>query len=324
MRYWPDQVLLCEIFVSFQDKIYPMKNIYLLSLLSIFLLTGCNAPKAPQSSEKDEGFTFAFLTDIHLQPEKNAVAGFQKAIDTINLINPDFVLTGGDLIMDALDQTYGRSDSLYKLYNDVSGHLNMPVYNTVGNHEVYGWHRDQEGIEEHPEFGKKMYEEEIGERFYSFNHKGWHFIVLDAIYRGEDGHYMGKIDEEQIQWLKGDLQNVDAKMPIAISTHIPFITSSTQLSKGALAANSPGLIVTNSQDVLMLFWEHNLRLVLQGHLHFLEDIYVQNRIHFITAGAVCGRWWRNEPETLPVEGFMLLHLEGEEVEWEYVDYGWTP
>ena len=301
-----------------------MKNIGLLIALSLLLTTGCHSSKAPKDSKAESGFTFAFLTDIHLQPELNAVAGFQKAIDTINQIRPDFVLTGGDLVMDALNQTYGRADSLYRLYKDVSGHFNMPVYNTVGNHEVYAWHRNEAGIEQHPEFGKKMYEENIGERFYSFDHKGWHFIVLDAIYRGEDGHYMGKIDEEQIDWLKGDLQKVDAKTPIGISVHIPFITASTQLGRGSTVPNSEGIVITNSLDVLKLFMEHNLRLVLQGHLHFLEDIYIQNRIHFITAGAVSGRWWANKPESLPQEGFLLLHLDGEHVNWEYVDYGWTP
>jgi len=302
----------------------PMKNISFLITFSLLLLVGCNSSKAPKVSDTEEGFTFAFLTDIHLQPELNAVAGFQMAIDTINQIKPDFVLTGGDLVMDVLNQTYGRADSVYKLYKKISGGLSMPVYNTVGNHEVYGWHRDEAGIEVHPEFGKKMFEKEIGERFYSFDHKGWHFIVLDAIYRGENGHYMGKIDDEQIEWLKKDLLNVDAKTPIGMSVHIPFITSSTQLSRGSLAANSEGIVITNSLDVLKLFLEHNLRLVLQGHLHFLEDIYVQNQIHFITAGAVSGRWWANKPESLPQEGFLLLHLKGEEVDWGYVDYGWTP
>ncbi len=301
-----------------------MKNLSLLVLAFVLILSGCNAPNTPVAAEKEKGFTFAFLTDIHLQPELNAVAGFQMAIDTINIINPDFVLTGGDLVMDALNQSYGRVDSVYKLYKEVSGGLNMPVYNTVGNHEVYGWHRDEEGIEEHPEFGKKMFEKRMGERFYSFDHKGWHFIVLDAIFRGEDGHYMGKIDQEQIDWLKADLKKVDAKTPLAMSVHIPFITASTQLTEGSHASYPDGRVISNSLEVLTMFREHNLRLVLQGHLHFLEDIYVQNQVHFITAGAVCGRWWNNKPESLPQEGFMLLHLKGEKVDWEYVDYGWTP
>jgi len=201
-----------------------MKKSYLFLGVLLLILWGCG-PRADKSTPtEEEGFSFAFLTDIHLQPEKNAVAGFRQAIDTINRLNPDFVITGGDLVMDALDQTHGRVDSLYTLYKEVSSELNMPVYNSVGNHEVYGWHRDEEGIESNPDFGKKMFEKKMGERYYSFDHKGWHFIILDAIDRHEVGYYIGKIDQEQLEWLQGDLDKTDKATPIAITVHIPFIT----------------------------------------------------------------------------------------------------
>jgi Icc protein len=301
-----------------------MKRISVLLGLSILALWGCTM-QAPKTGEgKENGFTFAFLTDIHLQPELSAVQGFQKAIDTINVINPDFVLTGGDLVMDALDQTYGRADSLYKLYAEVSGGFNMPLYNTVGNHEVYGWHRNEKGIEDNPEFGKGMFEKRLGKRFYSFEHKGWHFMVLDAVYRSESGEYIGKIDEEQIAWIQEDLSKIDKKTPVAISVHIPFITVQTQLLEGPFVPTSRSLVINNSREVLQLFSDYNLKLVLQGHLHFLEDINVNDQVHFITGGAVCGRWWNNKPTTQPEEGFLLVHVDGEELEWEYVDYGWTP
>jgi len=301
-----------------------MKKSYLFLGLSLLFLMGCNPKSTKTEAIEEDGFSFAFLTDIHLQPEKNAVAGFRQAIDTINKLDPDFVITGGDLVMDALDQTYGRVDSLYTLYKEVSSELNMPVYNAVGNHEVYGWHRDEEGIESHPEFGKKMFESKMGERFYSFDHKNWHFIILDAIYRSEEGHYIGKIDQEQLEWLKGDIEKTDKQTPIAITVHIPFITSRTQLSQGALAANSEGGVITNSLEVLTLFLEHNLKLVLQGHLHYNEDLFVGNKVHFITGGAVSGRWWSNKPGEHPEEGFQMIHVKGDELSSEYIDFGWTP
>jgi len=301
-----------------------MKKSWFFLGLSFFILTGCNLQSDKTTKTEEEGFSFAFLTDIHLQPEKDAVTGFQQAIDSVNKLNPDFVITGGDLVMDALDQTYGRVDSLYNLYIEVSGELTMPVYNAVGNHEVYGWHRIEEGIESNPDFGKNMFEKKMGDRFYSFDHKSWHFIILDAIYRSEKGHYIGKIDNEQLNWLKGDLEKTDKNAPIAITVHIPFITSATQLKQGAMAANSESTVITNSLEVLQLFGEHNLKLVLQGHLHFNEDLYVGNKVHFITGGAVCGRWWSNEPGDHPEEGFMMIHVKGEELSSEYIDYGWTP
>jgi 3',5'-cyclic AMP phosphodiesterase CpdA len=296
-----------------------MNKAFFLLLAFIIVFTGCKREPEPVYDE----FTFAFLTDIHVQYELRADEGFRKVIDTLNRINPDFILTGGDLVMDVLDQTYGRSDSLYDLYMEMSGEFNMPVYNTIGNHEIYGWHRQEEGIQDHEEFGKKMFEKRIGQRYYTFDHKGWHFIVLDAMAMGDDGHYIGKIDDKQVEWLKQDLRNLDKKTPIAVSVHMPFITSLTQLTKGSLASNSPGTVITNARDVLLLFYEYNLKIVLQGHLHFLEDIYVGNKTHFITAGAVSGRWWKNRPGTIPQEGFLLVRVKGEEFEWEYVDYGWT-
>ena len=179
-------------------------------------------------------------------------------------------------------------------------------------------------MEAHPEYGKGMFENHLGERYYSFDHKGWHFMILDAIGRGEQGRYFGHIDETQLEWIKEDLKKVGKETPIVISSHIPFITARTQLAQGAQAANPEGLIVTNAREVLLEFFEYNLKLVLQGHLHFLEDIHINNDVHFITAGAVSGRWWSNKPGDSPEEGFLLVKVSGEDLEWEYVDFGWTP
>jgi len=226
--------------------------------------------------------------------------------------------------MDVLDQTYGRADSLYNIYLEVSDKFNMPVYNTMGNHEIFGWHSDNDELKNHPEYGKSMYEKRIGERFYSFDHKGWHFIVLDAMSRREDGHYFGKVEDEQIEWLKKDLEMIDKNTPIVLSVHIPFITVQIQLTEGSLAATPEDLVITNSREVLLLLYEYNLKLVLQGHLHFLEYICVNEDVYFITAGAVSGRWWQNKPESTPEEGFLMVYVDGEEIDWDYIDYGWVP
>ena len=84
----------------------------------------------------------------------------------------------------------------------------MPVYNTIGNHEIFGWNRNDEEILNHQEYGKKMYENRIGDRYYSFDHKDWHFIVLDAMSRSCNDEYMGKVEDDQVEWLKKDLLKV--------------------------------------------------------------------------------------------------------------------
>jgi len=40
-----------------------------------------------------------FMTDVHVAPERHATEGFLQAIDTINKLAPDFVISGGDNIL---------------------------------------------------------------------------------------------------------------------------------------------------------------------------------------------------------------------------------
>ena len=81
-------------------------------------------------------------------------------------------------------------------------------------------------------------------------------------------------------------------------------------------------MVVNSKEVLDLFKNYNLKLVLQGHLHTVEDIFVDG-IHFITGGAVSAAWWTG-PNMGFEEGFMYITVNGENINWKYVDYGWEP
>lgn len=222
--------------------------------------------------------------------------------------------------MDALGQSYGRADSLYNFYNTAQERFNMPVYNTKGNHEIFGIY-DNSGIPmDHPEYENKMFENRIGERYYSFDHKGWHFMILDGIEDTGESAYIGNIDSLQMDWIKTDLAKVDKSTPIVISVHIPFITAETQLSEGSLQPNQPTIVIRNSKDVLALYNKHNLKLVLQGHLHLVEDIYAHG-IHFITGGAASSRWWGGKYHGME-EGFLILKVDGEDFEWEYFDFGW--
>ena len=299
-----------------------MRKVCRYIFIALLTLSGCSSGARKEKLTEDDAFSFAFLTDIHLQPERGARVGFQWAIREVNKRNPDFVLTGGDMVMDALNQTYGRADSLYTLYEDLVEKFKMPVYNTMGNHEVYGWQRFEEGIEQHPEFGKLMYEQRLGPRYYSFDHKGWHFMVLDAMYLLEQRSYTGKIDKEQMDWIIGDLKQLGRDTPIAIGVHFPFVSSAFQIGMGSTAKIPEGLVTSNSREVLALFSDYNLKLVLQGHLHFLEDLDLMGQTRFITGGAVCGQWWQTPDDAPLQEGFLMIEVNGDDFTSKYVDYGW--
>ncbi|HBB91109.1 MAG: hypothetical protein A2X22_04705 [Bacteroidetes bacterium GWF2_49_14] len=283
-------------------------------LLFISLLTGCTATKPAQPD-----FTFAFLTDIHVTPDKEAPKGFQQAIDSVNALKPDFVITGGDLIMDALGQTRGRADSLYQLYNGLMKGFRMPVHNTVGNHELFAFYNRSIDTTD-VDYGDKMFRRYLGEPWHSFDYKGWHFIILKSIEQTPGRGYMGLINPEQMEWLKNDLALVDAKTPVAVSVHIPLVTVYNQWEQGGQYTNGPGSVITNGKEVLALLRSKNLKLILQGHQHYLEDIIVDG-VHIITGGAVSAAWWGGPNGTLE-EGFVLLKVFGDRIEWEYKDFGW--
>lgn len=265
-------------------------------------------------------FSFAFLTDIHLQPELNAQEGYRKAIETVNELDPDFVITGGDLVMDATGVAQKRAEMLYDMYIQTSAEFKMPVYNTLGNHDIFGLSVESGIDPEHPKYYKNLFQKKLGETYYSFEHHGWHFMVLDSIGKTADRSYFGTVDAEQMDWIVDDLKNIEKDTPIVMATHMPFISVIRQIREGSTVANSEGWVIVNSKEVLELFQGYNLKLVLQGHLHSLEEIKVGGTA-FLTGGAVSADWWEGPFHGLE-EGFVLIRIRGNEFDWEYMDFGW--
>jgi hypothetical protein len=83
---------------------------------------------------------------------------------------------------------------------------------------------------------------------------------------------------------------------------------------------SPAEAVANSHEVLALFEGRNLKLVLQAHLHIVEQIAVKGT-HFVTAGAVSGAWWKGPHEGFP-EGFVVVDVDEDAFDYRYETYGW--
>ena len=57
-------------------------------------------------------------------------------------------------------------------------------------------------------------------------------------------------------------------------------------------------------------------------LAVLSQIVVNSQnTTFITGGAICARWWRG-PWHGTAEGFNVITLQGNRIDWQYIDYGW--
>jgi uncharacterized sulfatase len=85
-------------------------------------------------AKSSDTFSFAFMTDIHLDYSSATLEDFSRATGKLNSLKPDFVLTGGDNVRDVRRARGSFADSLYNLYLTEVKKLEMPVYTAFGNH----------------------------------------------------------------------------------------------------------------------------------------------------------------------------------------------
>jgi 3',5'-cyclic AMP phosphodiesterase CpdA len=278
------------------------------------------APKnlAGQAGSEDR-FTFVHFTDTHIQPELKADDGCRLCFARINAVAPAFSICGGDLVFDIMETGKEKARQLLSLYEETRKRLTAPVHHVIGNHDVFGLSPKSSVSEADPEYGKKMFEDRFGKRYRSFDHGRWHFILLDSIGIAPGRNYVGRIDEEQMDWLKRDLAAVGGSRPVVISTHIPLVSAVLQEVPDPWAKRE-NYLITNSQEVMRLLEGYNVKVVLQGHTHICEEV-IYKGVRYITSGAVSGNWWKGKREGHP-EGFGVLTVSGEEIGWRYESYGW--
>lgn len=267
------------------------------------------APKA--------NFSFVHFTDTHIMKNARADEGVKMAFTAIKKRKPAFCLAGGDLVMDVLETAKPEAKSLFDLYTETVKMLDCPVHSSPGNHDYFGVFEKSGVSPSDPDYGKKMFEDRIGPRYHSFDHKGWHFVCLDSVFI-EGRKYIGRIDEAQLDWLNDDLEKNKTK-PMVVMTHIPLVTAALQLVPGWRDLGN-GIVVDNSAGVVQLFEKYPVKMVLQGHTHINESVNWKG-IQFITTGAVSGNWWKGARLGFP-EGYAVITVKGEQVSWKFESYGW--
>ena len=280
-----------------------------------------------------KSFRFAFLTDFHLMQNgdlrsADGIAACLAAVEKLDP-RPEFILVGGDLVHNAraltIDEASKRLDLFLKIWKD---NTSLPVHWTFGNHDLVGTSNPSVLPDSSPLYGKGLFKErlKLPQLFYSFDFKGWHFVVLDDIDPMPDRTYEGKLFEDELSFLQTDLEANKLK-PTIVCTHIPILSN---LPMGLLAAHTvtgqhpnpaKNLVCTNGGKLVADIPGHNVRAVLAGHLHFFERIQM-NGVQFINSGAVCGSYWKG-PLYGCAEGFGIVDLTKDgSVAFDYHPYGW--
>ncbi|MEZ0299496.1 MAG: metallophosphoesterase [Candidatus Methylacidiphilales bacterium] len=276
----------------------------------------------------------AYITDVHLQPERRAAEGFAECLRHIHSQpdKPNLVLGGGDFIMDGFAATRERTKTQWDLWTRVlKDEMNLPLRTCLGNHDIWGWNQEKSGANgSETDYGKKWAMDVLGQpgRYHAFTQGGWRFVALDSIQPGEKpGTYVSYLDEEQRNWLKEELLHTPPTMPVLIWSHAPLISALLQLTeKRATPFTSgtvqPNLVHSDGGELSKLFAGHpNVKLCLSGHLHMVEGLELRD-VMYRCAGSVCGNWWRG-PRDGFAEGYSMLDLydDGSHT-CTYVPFGW--
>lgn len=288
------------------------------ALIATSYITGC----AGIATRPKADLRIVFYTDVHAMTKRGAADAVLMAAQSINELKPDLIIGGGDYIDGGFSGTEVSMASHWDIYMSMHNALNAPIYPAIGNHDLVGVQpKDGSPPRNDP---RQMYRQylDLSETWYSFDESGYHFIVLDSmnIVGGEDG-YEGRLGAEQIAWLIDDLANTKKSTPIVVTLHMPLLTSLFAASEGNLKAAPADRVMVDNVEILQLFSQHNLLLVLQGHLH-VSEVIRWHQTTFITGGAVCGSWWRG-PRMGTEEGFYVIDLKGGELDWQYIDFGWN-
>ena len=299
-----------------------MKQMLVAVCVLLSLCAAWHPAVAQETATNEPSLRFVFMTDIHARTEWDTPVALEKAATAINEQKPDLVIAGGDLITDGFQSSAATVEPRWEAYLAMQKSIQAPVRAAIGNHDLVAAipedgtpaATDPRGI-----FREKL---DLEETYRSFDTNGYHFILLDSIrVIGGNLKYEGRIGPEQLEWLKADLAAVDPKTPIVLVTHLPFLTTFFMDTEGAIANAPKNRVIVNGPETLHLFEDHNLILVLQGHLH-INELMRTRGITFITGGAISGKWWRGEWRGTK-EGFGVVTLRGNQVDWEYKDYGWT-
>lgn len=288
--------------------------------------------KAVSNARPQRVLRVAHLTDIHVDSLYNSEEGTAAAFNHVcNLKDkPDFIITGGDHIADALKRGLPQVRDEWKIYRNIlNSECQIPIYPAIGNHDIYGWAFD---YSKDSNYGRNwaMDELEMKERFYWFdapNNANWRFIVLDSCRFDKKNIYEAKLDDEQFEWLEGILKETPSTKNICIVTHVPIISSTTFFdgsneSSGRWVVPSQWMHI-DARRLKELFKKHkNVKIALSGHIHMHDEVNFLG-VKYLCNGAVCGAWWNGDYYEFPPAYVMLDFYSDGSTKHYFIPYGET-
>lgn len=298
-----------------------------LGALGLGTLPALKANTQTSGSSDQKQFTIVHLTDQHVTSRRKGDQGYKKCVESVNRLNPqpDLVLMGGDMVFDGLYTDLEKYNEQIELYSSISDQLNMPYYHCIGNHDVLGLSSRRKVAADHPEIGADYIMNRIGMEspYYSFNHNGWHFAVLNSIYQTEEKHgpgYEPRIGEKQLDWLRYDLGD-NADKPTIVVSHYAAFNHMGQINADPEMKAMNHLVLKDNKELRYILERHNVKALLQGHTHMTED-FIFKGVRYLTSQSASAAWWGGNWLGFK-PGYTVLTLGTEDIiSWRRETFDW--
>lgn len=247
-----------------------------------------------QASTENDTLTFFVWADMHFGYEQkfgpkdirwqaldqmNRLAGRSYPPEIGGVVEkPEFILVCGDFVSgDPGKEEY------FTLYCNALRQTTFPSYEVLGNHEVV-----------HPHV-LEYFVEKYGNRYYSFDRKGIHFIGLYQTF--DKAEKVEALDDEQLIWLEKELTSLVEGTPVILFAH-------DALNKQP-----------NAEAIHHVISKANVILILSGHTHGKK--LSNGNLHFYSwdgiAGAVTGHV-RNHPIDMTYgRTFLVVRITSKDV-----------
>ena len=251
------------------------------------------------------------MGDIHLAARNNDATQFATFVNDLNTYmsanssTKFYGLTLGDL---AWDQYWISNKYDLSNYMKDIAKVNTMVFNTIGNH-------DHEQLAAGDFNTVEVYKKTVCPTYYSFNIGQIHYVSIDDIECTNPGTgdrtYNTKVVNEVLDWLRKDIAEIPAAMPVVISMHSPVY-------------NETGTNRLANSNTMLSILDGRKTHILSGHTHIMYNVEKDDHFEH-NAGAVCATWWWTGKETPGIHmstdgtpgGYLLFSVDGTEFKWQF-------